>query len=192
LLQPPAAGSCFNYVQPEDYVKTVDFLPYSDVATLLANASERGVFKATQVKMLTSATTEACAPTAGSGSYSNVENGTRLSYSGQEFGLGCRPGSVLYGYWPVRTTQECPAAPGRVALDICAEGLNDVFQPFPAGSYTILAEDMWNQTAYAYFRASPTPSPIDVLSVTGPMPPYNPGGPVVTFALKNVGNMTIA
>ncbi len=191
LLWPPEPSLCPNYVHPANYVKTIELPPYSDVATLLANTSESGVFKPAQVKMLTSAATEACAPTAGSGSYSNVENGTRLSYSGKEFGLGCHPGSMLYGYWPIRTTQVCPAAPTQVAVDICAEGLNDVFQPFPAGSYTILAEDIWNQAAYAYFDASPTPSPVDVLSVTGPIPPYNPGGPVVAFAFKNVGNMTI-
>jgi len=34
-------------------------------------------------------------------------------------------------------------------------------------------------------------SPIEVVSVAGPIPPYNPGGPVVSVTLKNVGISTI-
>jgi hypothetical protein len=33
----------------------------------------------------------------------------------------------------------------------------------------------------------PSSQPIEVVSVTGPMPPINPGGPTVQITLKNVG-----
>jgi hypothetical protein len=192
LLQPPDSGtSCINYLHPEDYVTTVEFPANSDVATLSANASESSVFKPTQVKMLTDASTEACAPTPDSVTgYSIDENGTYLGYSGKSFGLGCSPGSVLYGYWPIRTMGVCPSAPGQVAIDICIGGLNYVFQPFPAGSYTIVAEDMWNDSAYAYFHATPEPSPVDVISATCTVSD-DICGPALNFAIKNIGNMTI-
>jgi hypothetical protein len=35
-------------------------------------------------------------------------------------------------------------------------------------------------------------SPIEVVSVAGPIPPYNPGGPVVSVTLKDVGTSTIS
>lgn len=34
-------------------------------------------------------------------------------------------------------------------------------------------------------------SPVQVVSVFGPIPPYNPGGPVVSVTLKNVGQAPI-
>lgn len=30
--------------------------------------------------------------------------------------------------------------------------------------------------------------PVDIVSVVGPIPPYNPGGPVIEFTMKNVGS----
>src|SRR5208282_4700644 len=48
LLHPPEPELCLTYVHPEDYVKQVEFPPYSDVATLSANASESDVFPTTQ------------------------------------------------------------------------------------------------------------------------------------------------
>jgi len=189
-LRPARLLSCLAYLHPEDYVKQVEFPANSDVATLSANASEKGIFPSKQIKMLTNASTEACSPAPDYASGSTTEaNGKILSYSGKSFGLACHPGSVLYGYWPVRTLQVC-SADSQEAFDICSEGLNYPFQPFPDGSYTIVAEDMWNEVTFAYFRATPTSSPVDVLSATCPTPPY-PCAHAASLALKNVGNRTI-
>ena len=38
---------------------------------------------------------------------------------------------------------------------------------------------------------SPVDSPVEVASVTGPIPPYNPGGPVISIVLKNIGDTPI-
>ena len=51
---------------------------------------------------------------------------------------------------------------------------------------------MWNQTVYAHFQVvSAVGSQVEVVSVTGPIPPYNPGGPVVSISLKNIGETPI-
>ncbi len=34
-------------------------------------------------------------------------------------------------------------------------------------------------------------NPVEVVSVIGPIPPYNPGGPVISVTLKNVGGVAI-
>jgi len=46
-------------------------------------------------------------------------------------------------------------------------------------------------SATATVVATMSGSPVEVVSVTGPVPPYNPGGPVVSVALKNVGDISI-
>ena len=38
---------------------------------------------------------------------------------------------------------------------------------------------------------SATNQPVEVVSVTGPIPPYNPGGPVVEITLKNMSSEAI-
>jgi hypothetical protein len=39
--------------------------------------------------------------------------------------------------------------------------------------------------------ASPNQQPVEVVSVSGPIPPYNPGGPVVEITLKNASDEAI-
>jgi len=44
-----------------------------------------------------------------------------------------------------------------------------------------------NSTTITNTRSTATQQPIDVVSVSGPLQPINPGGPVVEITLKNVG-----
>ena len=81
--------------------------------------------------------------------------------------------SVLQGYWT-------------------GSGQNYTFHTFSQGTYTVVVFDAWNQSAIGYFQVGPAiASPIEMVSVTGSIPPYNPGGPMVGVTLKNVGTSTI-
>jgi hypothetical protein len=90
-------------------------------------------------------------------------------------------GKALSGYW--NTTSP-------ITLQDAAIG-SPFFRYLQAGQYTLAVQDIWNQTVYAHFQVVPPARPIEVVSVTGPIPPYNPGGPVVSVTLKNVGTSTI-
>ena len=66
--------------------------------------------------------------------------------------------------------------------------------PLPVGTYTIVAGDEWGQIVFLHFAIvsnSLKQSPIDVMSVTGPVPPYLPAGPEIKLTLRNVGNLPI-
>ena len=66
------------------------------------------------------------------------------------------------------------------------------FEPFPLGQYTLVAEDVWGQTVFAHFQVlSGVGTQVDVVSVIGPIPPYNPGGPVVSVTLLNIDASSI-
>ena len=40
-------------------------------------------------------------------------------------------------------------------------------------------------------NGTPTEPPVQIVSLTGPIPPYNPGGPTVGITIKNIGNVNI-
>lgn len=87
----------------------------------------------------------------------------------------------LGGYWTAGET----AHPGGGV----SEG---VLHPFVPGVYTLVAGDGWGHIKILYFQVvSAAGSPVEVVSVTGPIPPYNPGGPVISITLKNVGDSPI-
>jgi hypothetical protein len=73
-----------------------------------------------------------------------------------------------------------------------ANSSTSIFVLFDPGVYTVAAGDEWGQTVILHFAVvSSTKSPIAVVSVTGPIQPYNPGGPVIGMTLKNIGNISI-
>lgn len=59
-----------------------------------------------------------------------------------------------------------------------------------SGVYTILAGDEWGQSVVLHFAVLPVTAsnssefPVDIVSVIGPIPPYNPGGAVVQLTLE--------
>jgi hypothetical protein len=115
-----------------------------------------------------------------------------------ELGWGCgsEASNSLTGYWtqPVNGTYvEIDAASNSTIIASLDSVNQDYFHQFSPGLYTMVAEDMWNQTVYAHFQVvSAIGSPVEVVSVLGPIPPYNPGGPVVSVTLKNTGDAPIA
>jgi hypothetical protein len=81
--------------------------------------------------------------------------------------------SILSGYWT-------------------GSGSQYAFQTFPQGSYTVVVFDAWGQTAIGHLQVALTSSsPVEVVSVTGPIPPYNPGGPVVSLSVKSISETPI-
>ncbi|HYB04837.1 MAG TPA: hypothetical protein VED17_10260 [Nitrososphaerales archaeon] len=58
------------------------------------------------------------------------------------------------------------------------------------GVYTVAGGDEWGQFLILHFAVIST-LPLRVVSITGPIPPYNPGGPVVSIAVKNTANLPI-
>ena len=59
----------------------------------------------------------------------------------------------------------------------------------------MVAGDEWGKIVVLYFTvdngAQTTPAPVQIVSLTGPLPPYNPGGPTVGITIKNVGSTPI-
>ncbi len=62
--------------------------------------------------------------------------------------------------------------------------------PFETGVYTLAAGDMWGDIVIFHFSVV-SREPAKVVSVVGPIPPYNPGVPVVRVTLKNIGDSPI-
>ncbi len=63
------------------------------------------------------------------------------------------------------------------------------YEDFPPGAYTVIAADEWGQLAFLHFIVSSPP--VQVVSVLGPVPPYNPGGPMISITLKNTASSPI-
>jgi len=70
--------------------------------------------------------------------------------------------AALYGYWSYGGMGEgvCPlSALMSNANNTTTESLVELYcnpHPFSVGSYTLVAEDLWNDTDYAYFQVVPT------------------------------------
>jgi hypothetical protein len=143
---------------------SVVFLPNNDTAVLYARAYPGGTPE--QVRLV--ASTGSCA----------------FKSQGS---LSCGAGRGLLGYW------------NSSGIDINTLGdqngttiLSKYFRYFSPGAYTLVAEDIWNQTVYAHFEVVPAfGHPVVVVSVAGPIPPYNPGGPVVGITVMNTGDIPV-
>jgi hypothetical protein len=103
------------------------------------------------------------------------------SYPHSEIGMGpfnCCSGASLNGYWMMPPNSTCLQM-FRAALSannnrnfttgILSE-LNCDIHPFSVGSYTLVAEDVWNDTVYAYFQVVPTIQPSASSQVMMTMP----------------------
>jgi len=137
------------------------FLPNSSSALAYYSGSYESP---TRISMAMNATTESC---------------WSLPTGAQECGVG----TALFGYWNATGLHGALSAQNATTS-------SQYFRYFSPGEYTLAVEDAWGQTVYAYFRVA-SPSPIEVVSVTGPIPPYNPGGPVVSVVLANAGDAPI-
>ncbi|HVB94974.1 MAG TPA: hypothetical protein VND41_00045 [Nitrososphaerales archaeon] len=195
-LDPPVVISCPNPYYVSSYVQRVEFAPESDNATLSGNASAPATAVPQTVEMHLSPATGSCGVSSYNFNGTSVVNQSTATSSGTALAWGCGSfgtGSTgLNGYWTM------PDNGGDVSVDPLTNSslfasfavVGNYFHQFSPGSYTLVAEDLWNQTVFAHFEVVP-PEPVEVLSVTGPIPPPNYAGPVVNVDLKNTGDVPI-
>ena len=154
-LAPPVALSCPNFAYGESYIQNVEFAPDSDVATFSANASGSADFKPQTLRMQLNATTGYCTESPYQYTETQTVGGTTTVRSGTQYSLGCGSNGAnsLTGYWSPYGS--CPYEAGK-GVNGTAQGLYaSCFHRFAPGPYTIVAEDLRNQTAFSYFDVLP-------------------------------------
>ena len=155
-LAPPVAIPCVNSAYGESYIRSVEFAPNSDMAAFSANASDSAYFKPQTIRMQLNATTGSCTESPYQYTETQTVRGTTTVTSGTDYSLSCGSNGVdsLTGYWSPYGSCTYPAGKGANGT---AQGLDgSCFHQFAPGSYTIVAEDLWNQTAFGYFDALPS------------------------------------
>jgi hypothetical protein len=163
MLTPPIGASCVTFPSPSLFV----FLPDSSNAT--AYYSSRYNLPSEMDRFAINATTEFC---------ENLRNAAGSSST------ECPVGASLLGHWSSPPFGQIDGSAATVG--------SSYFHYFSPGQYTLAVEDIWGQTIYAHFQVTPASGrPVEVVSVKGPIPPFNPGGPVVSITLRNVGDTPI-
>jgi hypothetical protein len=99
---------------------------------------------------------------------------------------------TLSGYWDIQSLSK------ELQPLILGPDYNPVTSiPFVSGVYTVAVGDEWGQAAILHFTVvsasnpSASGSPAEVVSLTGPIPPYTPAGPEVGVTLRNIGQVPI-
>jgi hypothetical protein len=157
ILEAPVASvasNCAGYYA-QSYTQNVEIAPNSDMSILSANASFAGMFKPQTMEMHLSPGTGHCTTVPFvTGPGSSVVNGsTTTTSSATVLGWGCGPRATLNGYWTMPPNGYI--AIGSSLNSTVLQALNDAYHyyhEFIPGSYTIVAEDHWNQTAFGYFE----------------------------------------
>ena len=150
-LAPPVAISCPNFAYGESYIQNVEFTPNGDIATFSANASSSADFKPQTIRMQLNATTGYCTESPYLYTETQTVGGTTTVTSGTEYSLSCGSNGVdsLTGYWSSYGSCAYPAGKG---VNGTAQGLySSCFHQFAPGTYTVVVEDLWNQTVFGYF-----------------------------------------
>jgi len=144
-LIPPVAIPCPYSHYGESNIHAVVFLPQSSIAELLGNASITVPIGNLTMKL--DAVTSRCS----SQPYQATING----HSTIQYSFGCGPDNSLYGYWtpPMNLTCSLPTR-GNGTLVVGPVDQYCNFHRFQAGSYTIAARDVWNDTAFGYFEVT--------------------------------------
>lgn len=94
----------------------------------------------------------------------------------------CHGNVGLFGYWITGTGA------------ICCPGSSDnsqYFRYFTPGEYTLVAEDLLEQTVYAYFLVTQGPTPADAIAAEEALC-CNPGPPTIDLTLANFANVPIS
>jgi hypothetical protein len=165
MLAPPVGASCVTFPSPSLFV----FLSGSSNAT--AYYPSRDNLPPEMDRFAINATTEYC---------ENLRNAAGSSYT------RCPVGASLFGYW------SSPSF-GRLEGSELTLG-SSYFHYFSPGQYTLVVEDVWFQAIYAHFQVTPASGrPIEVVSVRGPMSPYDPAvGTAISMALENSGSVPVS
>jgi hypothetical protein len=197
MLDPPVVISCPNPYYVSSYVQQVEFAPRSDNATMSGNTSAPASATPRTVEMSLSLATGSCGVSPYKFNGTSVVNGSTTTSSGTALAWGCGAfgtgNTGLNGYWTM------PANGSDVSIDPLTNSsllasfaiVGSYFHQFSPGSYTLVAEDLWNQTVFAHFEVVP-PEPVEVLSVSWvTTAPPNYAGPVAEVNLKNAGDVPI-
>ncbi len=145
------------------YIQNIEVTPKDYLATLSANSSFSSVFKAQTINMEVNTTTGSCTTSPYKESGTAVENGVTTTYSGTELAWGCgsNGANAITGYWtmPANGTYVEIDARSNSTIECGPDSVyQNYFHQFSPGPYTIVAEDLWNQSAFAYFRVQPSPN----------------------------------
>ena len=151
LIGVPVATSCPSVPPYPGLLQQIVFKPKSQVTA--ATYDDRLFTRSMQLNITTGGCSATTYTVIGGTEYFNSTTSTY----GRSVNLtvGCGMGSSLDGYWtrPYGGTGNF-SIDDRSNATITAdlnELYHDYFHPFPAGSYTIVAEDVWNQTVFAHF-----------------------------------------
>ena len=120
---------------------------------------------------------------------SNLQPGSELQLAKPIF-LECPAlGGPWFTYFPFQSNET------RVGYQYSTAGnygpansSTSTFTVFSPGVYTVAAGDEWGQMVILHFEFSGK-SPVEVVSVTGPIPPITPAGATIAITLKNVGGL---
>jgi hypothetical protein len=153
LLTPEAEIPCPTSYQPN--ISQITFPPNSDSASV---SSKSGT---PLLNMIISATTEGCQQTQASPvTIISSDNGSLTTQTTMEAGFTCGEGTSLFGYWTTPPANEScsqlPTANETSPWNMIGTYCDLV--SFPIGSYTVVAQDVWNQTIYAHFQVTPANS----------------------------------
>ena len=158
-LSPPVATYCFNPNYYEPYISEVTFSPESSSVNITSNGASGSTFKELTLAMALNATTENCESSPYNANGTSYQNGTTTTFSGTELSFGCGNGTAINGYWtaPANGTYVYPNMQSNsTILDFMNALYQNYFHQLPASSYTVVAQDLWNQTVYAYFQVNPS------------------------------------
>ena len=150
LLTPEPDIGCPTTYQPN--ISQITFPPENNSASV-------SKVSGSLLSMEIDATTEGCHETQG-GAVTIVTSANGTLTTQTTTGLGgfsCGQGSSLSGYWTTppagETCAQLPTANDTVPWNMIGQYCNLV--SFPLGSYTLVAQDVWNQTIYSYFQVIP-------------------------------------
>jgi hypothetical protein len=97
------------------------------------------------------------------------------------------------------TSEPCtPTQPLNSTFSVLAEWVGGFSYPLPTGIYTVIAGDEWGAWVTAHFVVAEQGSALPFngtemirASALGPVPPFNPSGPLVALSLNNNGFLPI-
>jgi len=151
LLTPQPEIGCPTTYQP-NISENITFPPENNSAIVSKVSSSL-------LSMEVDATTEGCRlEQGGNVTIVTSANGTLTTQTTTGLGgFSCGSGSSLSGYWTTppagETCAQLPTANDTVPKNMIGPYCNLV--SFPLGSYSLVAQDVWNQTVFAYFQVIP-------------------------------------
>ncbi len=132
-------------------IQEVVFAPNSDNATVKGTLLGSGhVWKAA---MEIDASTEYCSLTSATVTQTQTRNGTQITSTLLEPSVQCNSVGGLHGYWVWPGGSSCLFSMNGISVDE-NNPLHCNFHQFAPGRYTLVAEDIFGHTLFAYFEVA--------------------------------------